>query len=494
MPASLVFLCARKVASDHGCALRSLASLPQELYPVLFKAAFLDQRPLVIGELVLRWPERVLSLTRSLRACQHCRLDLSRDWSSRDCLQAVLLAVVKGLRERDKRERNALRVLDLCGVQDEGGRRMPNTMGSWFRTVALSKACLEARGRRGARESTPKRRRGVSSPAVEVEVRADLFVNASSFETVRQALRGGGPLRLVCRDLRAEELSTQRTASLLDMLEPTSLRRVDLRYNNLGLAGIALLLPRLASCPSLLSLRLLYSNVDVHRPTPGMEAGLRELAGGLGGLLNLREINLTSLRLSGKLRLLLSALERPLEVLELPYFSLTPSDLSYLSSSPHAPALRKLDLSGNSLSVEQLPSLQRLLSVSRCLSHLVLSGCSLTDSLLGALLPSLGLCRGLQSLGLSLNPLSTRGLLSLAHTATGLPHLQLLVYPQPTDCYEEGLPQPPSYYNLMEFPLDQGKLARATEELRMVLERAGRADLVLSTDLYSHSTAELLEE
>lgn len=52
-----------------------------------------------------------------------------------------------------------------------------------------------------------------------------------------------------------------------------------------------------------MSLRLPYSNVDARRP--GAEDGLRRLAEGLGRLQRLRELNLGSCRLSGRLRQLL---------------------------------------------------------------------------------------------------------------------------------------------------------------------------------------------
>ncbi|XP_039609725.1 leucine-rich repeat-containing protein 14 [Polypterus senegalus] len=507
MSVSLVFLCARKVVSDHGSALNSLPYVPHELYPILFKAAFLDQRPLVIVELVRRWPLPVLSLVRLLQGCHHYHYDLSQDRPSRCCLQAVLLTIVKNLTEKTRNGRRVLRVLDLCGVQDEGGRPEPNSMGGLSRTVAIAKACLEvAKVRRGENttESASKRRRNtayiedtevVQSLALEVEVRADMFVNASSYECVKQALQAKGPMRLLCRDLRAEELSAQRTATLLELLEALPLRRVDLRYNNLGLAGINLLLPILAKFPSLMSLRLLYINVDVRHGTPDTESGLREMAAGLGRLRKLRELNLTSLRLSNKLRLLLSSLERALEVVELNYFYLTSSDLYYLAESPHACFLRKLDLSGNSFSEALIPPLQRLLcEASASLRYLVLSGCNLTDHLVGTLLTSLRRCRNLYSLGCSLNPISTEGLMSLVLVATELPQLQLLVHPQPTDCYEDGLPQPPSYYNLMEFPVNPDRLVQALAELRKAVEQKGRTDLVLSTDLYNYRTADLLEE
>ncbi|NWV77336.1 LRC14 protein, partial [Dasyornis broadbenti] len=76
--------------------------------------------------------------------------------------------------------------------------------------------------------------------------------------------------------------------------------------------------------PELRSLKLQYSNVDVRRPTPEAALGVRSLAGQLGMLPGLRELNLGSSRLSGNLRHILCDLRAPLESLELPFCSLLP--------------------------------------------------------------------------------------------------------------------------------------------------------------------------
>ncbi|NWI48850.1 LRC14 protein, partial [Calyptomena viridis] len=78
------------------------------------------------------------------------------------------------------------------------------------------------------------------------------------------------------------------------------------------------------------SLRLPYSNVDVRRLTPESELGIQCLAGELGKLPSLKELNLGSSRLSGNLRQILCELQGPLESLELALCSLLPTDFSFL--------------------------------------------------------------------------------------------------------------------------------------------------------------------
>ncbi|KAJ8387186.1 hypothetical protein AAFF_G00159980 [Aldrovandia affinis] len=327
--------------------------------------------------------------------------------------------------------------------------------------------------------------------SVLVRVRADLFVNARSWERVRVALGDTGPLRLHCRYLRVEEIPATNIAVLLALLPPCGLLGLDIRYSSLGVSGLALLLPALAPFPTMSSLRLHYCNLDMRRDLPGQERALKEMAQGLVGLERLRRLSLTALRLPGHLRILLSSLSQPLEVLELPYLSLTPADLSYLSCSPHASSLRCLDLSENKLDEASLPSLRRLLyHASSSLSQLSLSGCSLSDDLLGALLPSLGCCRALRSLGLALNPLSQAGVLSLARVAAAIPSLRLLLYPSPLEEYQPGLPPLPSSAQLLDWPLtEEPEVREALQvELVKVLAERGRSDLLLTANLLSYGT------
>ncbi|KAF5894307.1 leucine-rich repeat-containing protein 14-like, partial [Clarias magur] len=350
MVLSLVHLCAREVVSDHGLSSAWLSCMPRELYRPLLDAAFAHCRPLAIGELVQRWPERILSVGG--------RGKRDHDTPNRLCVQALLLAVVRGLTDK----RCCLQVLDLCGLQCEDGH-VEDAMGGWSLTVALCSTVVQARNhttayrgrRRDDRENMKRERDGavkrdrarlkkeegekvacgeISTPGEEkvkgvrrrmemqkragaqpqqvpsredvlVNVRADLFVNARSWERVRGALSLSGPLRLHCRFLRVEELPASSIASLLELLPQEELLGLDVRYSSLGVSGLALLLPQLARFPRLGSLRLHYCNLDVLRTRPGQQEALQDVSQGLGELKMLRKLSLTALRLPGHLRLLL---------------------------------------------------------------------------------------------------------------------------------------------------------------------------------------------
>ncbi|XP_010212397.1 PREDICTED: leucine-rich repeat-containing protein 14 [Tinamus guttatus] len=239
-------------------------------------------------------------------------------------------------------------------------------------------------------------------------------------------------------------------------------------------------------------LRLPYSNVDVRRLPPGADLG--GLAAQLGALARLKELNLGSSRLSGQLQLLLGTLQGPLESLELPFCSLLPCDLCYLSQSPHAPALKKLDLSGNNLSASLLqPFVELLVAAAASLLHLDVMECRLRDAQLQALLPPLQRCARLRSLGLFGNPLSMAALRALLLGTAPLPDLRLVVYPYPVDCYRDDLPPSSSSSFLSDGAVDEERLARAAAELQDLLRSAGRADAVWTTSLSAPGVPDCIE-
>lgn len=92
MVLSLVNLCAREVVSDHSSSPYWLSCVPRELYRALLDAAFSHCRPLAVGELIQRWPERTLTIGGSRKSGQ-CL-------PNRLCVQALLLAVVRGLTDK----------------------------------------------------------------------------------------------------------------------------------------------------------------------------------------------------------------------------------------------------------------------------------------------------------------------------------------------------------------------------------------------------------
>lgn len=140
---------------------------------------------------------------------------------------------------------------------------------------------------------------------VLLHVRADLFVNARSWECTRVALSTQGPLKLQCRFLRIEEISVSSIRTLLDLLPNQGLLGIDVRYSKLGVAGLTELLPRLSAFPALNSLCLHYCSLILGGNRDDEEEALRTLSLGLAKLQGLKHLSLTALRLPGKLCALL---------------------------------------------------------------------------------------------------------------------------------------------------------------------------------------------
>ncbi|CAH2286183.1 leucine-rich repeat-containing 14, partial [Pelobates cultripes] len=398
-----------------------------------------------------------------------------------------------------------LQLLDMTGMQDDGLEREPDSMSLWSSTVALSKACIDisrrhsenvlrmTKRRKGSRDATFTARPLVSS--VFVEVRVDLFVNSTSYGVLREALliSSHSPLRFQCRDLRAEELSLQSTAGLLELLNPAGVRKIDLRFNNLGLPGLNVLLPLMTKFTWLKSLKLPYSNIDIKRLSPEMEEGLQTFTSQIGQLRALQELNLGSSRLSGRLRQLLGGLQTPLESLELAFCYLLPMDLYYLSKSVHVFTLKKIDLSGNNLSEILLqPFLQLLTEVSPTLMHLDIMECRLADAHLSIIMPALCRCLCLRYIGFASNPVSSQGLKTFLQNSVRLPELQQVVYPFPVDCFSDDIPS--TRCTFAKILYDEEKVKQVAIALQEMLVRAQRSDIVWTTDIVGTPRTDIIEK
>ncbi|NWS87472.1 LRC14 protein, partial [Toxostoma redivivum] len=482
---SLLFLCARRIITH-----RPLPTLPTHLYPILFQVAFLDGRPLVLWDLLATWPFPVLDFQRLVG-----HRELLQDYPCKLCIEAVIEAVVVQLwRELEEPGcHSSLRVLDMTRLSDSVSGYTAAGLTSWFSTEALAKACVEvSKHQQEFQRRRSNQHKGLSGAATAaatlqppgVDVHTDLYVSRASYKILRDALqaRAVSPLRLRCREFKAHHISASEIVTLLESLDPSCVRRVELCYNNLGLGDLLEILPHLSRFPELRSLKLQDNNIDVRRPTPESAMRIHCVARKLGMLPSLRELNLGSSRLSGNLYQILCDLQAPLESLELASCSLIPTDIAFLSQSFHAPALKRLDLSGHDFSQGLLEPLQLLLEESSSsLLQLDLMDCRIADSHLDALLPTLLRCSRLRFLGLCNNPLSTATLKDLLQKTLGLPDLHLVVYPIPKDCYK-----PEALDSGWNFVADDELLSATRAEISQLLENSGRTNLVWTYNPFGH--------
>uniref|UniRef100_U3JRT1 Leucine-rich repeat-containing protein 14 n=1 Tax=Ficedula albicollis TaxID=59894 RepID=U3JRT1_FICAL len=525
---SLVFLCARRVVAQ-----RPLPALPAALYPVLFQAAFLDGRALVLQDLVATWPFPELHLQRLVG-----HPELIPYHTSLKSVEAVIQGVVAQLRQEleEPGSCSSLRVLDMTVVLDSDSESCHGVSGmeTWCTAKDLAKACVEvSKHQQEFQRRRSKHDKHVSSGAdmgtaalqcPGVDIYADLSIGRSSYWILHEALQTGatGLLRIKCREFQVESISGSEILTLLESLDPSCLRRVGLYCNFFGLNGLSVVLSYLSRFPELRSLMLPDNCVDVRHLTPKTAMTIRCVAQQLGMLPSLQELNLGFSRLSGKLHQILSDLHAPLESLELPFCDLLPADLDFLSQSIHAPALKRLDLSSNNITQGLLEPLQLLLEeasasllylnlmechflsqsihapalkrldlssnnitqglleplqllleeASASLLYLNLMECHMADSHLDALLPTLLYCSRLRFLGLYGNPLSMAALKDLLQKTLELPDLHVVMYPAPKDCCKRA---PPGSFS--DSVVDQELLSAATAEISQLLENSWRADL-----------------
>ncbi|XP_056371672.1 leucine-rich repeat-containing protein 14-like isoform X1 [Oenanthe melanoleuca] len=479
---SLVFHCAR-----HIVAQRPLPALPPHLYPVIFKVAFRDGRALVLQDLVATWPFPELHFKRLVG-----HLEQWSDDPFGDCIRAVIQAVVahrQAGRARPPSSRCRLRVLDMTGIPDDPDE-------SWFcsSSKALATACVElSKHQQEFQRHRPKQQNGCSGASTAVaalqppgmDVLIDLHVGKYSYEILYDALqtRAAGPLRLTFREFHLQDISPSKIVTLLESLDPSCLWRVGLFCNFFGFPELLEILPHLSRFPELRSLKLQDIGMYGQHLRPESPNGIRDVGRQLGMLSSLRELNLAGTRgISGNLSQILCDLQDRLESLELSYCSLHPADLTFLSQSFHAPALKRLDLSGHNISQGLLEPLRLLLEeFSASLLHLDLTDCHVDDSHLNALLPTLLRCSHLRFLGLYGNSLSTAALKNLLQKTLELLDLHLVVYPSPKDCYRLELWG--SVSGLIE---DEELLAVTTAEISQLVANSGRTDLIWTHNLDSH--------
>ncbi|NWY65357.1 LRC14 protein, partial [Erithacus rubecula] len=477
---SLLLLCARRVVAQHP-----LPTLPAHLYPVLFQAAFLDGRPLALQDLVATWPFPELHFKRLVG-----HLERWSDDPFSDCINAVIHAMVVKLRreleEPDHQSRCQLLVLDMTGVPDD-----PDESCFCSSTKALATACVElSKHQQEFQRHRPEQHNGCSGAATAalqppgVDVLIDFHVDKNSYEILYDALqtRAAGPLRLKGREFHSQYMSASSIVTMLESLDPSCLRRVDLFCNFFGYPELLEILPHLSRFPELRSLKLQDIGMYARNLTPESANGIQDVGRQLGMLSSLRELNLTGTLLPGNLSHILCDLKDRLESLELAFCSLLPADLTFLSQNFHAPALKRLDLSGHNIPQGLLEPLQLLLEESSAsLLHLELTDCHLADSHLEALLPTFLRCSRLRFLGLYGNSLSTAVLKNLLQKTLELPDLHLVVYPIPKDCYRLELWG--SVQGLIE---DEDLVTVTTAEISQLLANSGRTDLVWTDNPDSH--------
>ncbi|XP_058137729.1 PRAME family member 20-like isoform X2 [Dasypus novemcinctus] len=475
----LLELAASSLLSNEASSLPALEEFTVDLFPPLLTAAFAKGHKKALKALVQAWPFPFLRLG-----------SLIVRWPNQDSLQAVLDGLEGFSAHGTCPRRSELRVLDLTldfeQVQGKGASEALAKFPFWLpSTVKMEKFQDMAMP-----ESVEDTRKGPQQAWEPVELHIDLFLRGPfKLDTFLSGLltkveQSSGSLRLCCRKLHIEEMPFNSLRGILKTLDLAFIQELEVFDWFRALSEQSLFATQLGKIHNLRSLKLSYYHWAFS--TEG-EPSSSYFLSQLGRLVHLRKLHLSYSYLSGNLHQVLSCLQNPLHTLEIRSCTLLDTDIAYLSRSLHAPHLKKLDLSGNNLACVVPGPLESLLrEASGTLQYLDLNHCRLKDAHLNTLLPALSRCSHLRSLGLSDNPVSRAGLLSLLEHTAALLELKRVLYPIPVECcmYLHGLSWG---------PIHKGKLGQVQAEMQRLLQAVQRTDMQWSPPLPSSLPMRLVQ-
>lgn len=293
---SLRFISAESLVSHPQLAGESLDSVAHNLYPLLFKASYLQEQAEVTRAVLGHWPQEEFRLAALLGPSADHPEDL-RDRACRTCLEACVQGladhVLQGMSGR-------LWIADFTGVRDVQVQRCPcgRALGRWGRTELLARTCCQLQAEASKIRHT-------------IEVLTDLFVTEGNFEVVVQALQPAGlaPLKLSCTSFRADSLSPGKLLQVLCLARPGELRKLELVHNVRLHAGHVQQLLAQVGFPQLASLTLptkAFNAPPTCAPTPeGEDRLLTSIALELSHMTQLTELSVAFSTLTGKIQTLL---------------------------------------------------------------------------------------------------------------------------------------------------------------------------------------------
>lgn len=299
---SLRFISAEALVSDTQQVRRSLGSVAHNLFPLLFKAGYLQEQGDVIHDLVENWPLPELNIGKLLGKTADCQDDIS----SRAC-HVCLSSCLTGLRDYvlncSSPYAKRLKTVDLTGIKDVEVQlcKCKKTLGRWARTELLCKTCFNLL------IDMQRQPLGPHISEISVDVLINLFVTEKSYELAVQALflRHHSPLKIHCVAFRADNLAPRKLFYIIKLAEPCLLRRFEVVHNvRLEMEHLQVLLNNV-HFPQLTALMLPARTFDVRRFTPEDEATLARTGDKLSQMTQLTELCVPFSTLTGRIRKLL---------------------------------------------------------------------------------------------------------------------------------------------------------------------------------------------
>ncbi|XP_006019059.1 leucine-rich repeat-containing protein 14B [Alligator sinensis] len=486
---SLRFISAEALVSDAQLARKSISSIANNLFPLLFKASYLLEQGEVIHDLVENWPLEDFNIGKLLGRT----VDHQEDITSRACC-VCLENCLTGLRDYvlncSSTYAKRLKVVDLTEIKDVEFQlcKCKKTMGRWARTELLSKLCFELLVEMQRVQFDPR------IFDIRIDILINLFVTERNYELVVQALlmKCHCPLKIHCVAFRADSLALRKFFYIIKLTDPSSLRKLEIVHNvRLEMEHLEMLLASV-HFPLLTSLTLPARAFNVARLTAEDEPILTNIGEKISRMTQLTELSLAFSTLTGRIRKLLSPLKTPLKLLDVSNCSLNHADMAYLSNSIHSNHLEVLDLSRHDIADLYPSTFFKLLTHSAyTLKSLTLEECNIQDNHVNMLILGLSPCQKLQEFKFLGNPLSTRGLKRLFSVFSDLPMLKYIEFPVPRDCYPHNITYPIDDANLTKF--DHQKYEAVAEELKAILLQANREDIRASTPLFGGYDAAIQE-
>ncbi|XP_069771301.1 leucine-rich repeat-containing protein 14B-like [Narcine bancroftii] len=477
---TLRFISAQALVSNAQIAQKSIASVAQNLYPLLFKASYLLEQATVISDLVEHWPLAEFSIRQLLGKTPDCEENLCNR-TCQLCLQACLTGLRNYVLHSSETYSKRLKVFDFTGLIDMEFQtcNCGKTLGRWRRTELMARTCFDLLVEIEANQLSSL----VSN--ISIEVLMSMFVTQRNYETVVEALllRRQCPLKIRCVEFRADSLTLRKVFYIIKLVKPETLQKLELVHNiHLEMEHFEFLLSQVAF-PQLRSLTLPARTIDVRRFTPEDESLLVRIGEMLSEMKFLTELSVGFSILTGRIRKILSPLKTPLQALDVSSCSLNHADMAYLANSLHAEYLEVLDLSGHSVA-EFFPStFFKLLTRASCtLTSLTLEECNISDEHINLLILAIEPCKKLKEFRFFANPLTSRSLCRIFEMFTELPLLCKVEIPVPRDCYPASYTYPLPDENLVKY--DRERFEEVNHELMVILAQASRNDIVVSTPLF----------
>ncbi|XP_051820782.1 leucine-rich repeat-containing protein 14-like [Antechinus flavipes] len=497
------------LVQDEEKICKILKCMPQNMFEILFKVAFRNNKTKLMYELVKIWPYSQLKFQKLLQTCpfnsgtsskRHAQYQwpLTYNESNKGIIDAIVLGVLGYIRkviicDAQQIPYRRLQQLDMTGLLGKDYFWNLKLMRLWATSIARAKIyskSLEKKTHYSESQARNQVAEGFPVTTFPVEAHVELLVDfqicSSSEEFLKEALLDNtySPLHLTCQDFYTSHSLVHGDLEILALLDPLVLRRVDLSHSILISMDIRHLMLQITTFQNLQSLKLPHFNEDMQSGKhPMLKTNIDILAAELPKLNHLREISLHSICLSDQVEYLLRGLQCSLESLQLSYCSLTNNDLIYLSQSHHSPQLIKLDLEGNNITEQQDSFLQLLKSVSNSLRWLNVTKCGISVTDFCEILPYLYSCSRLSHLGLSRNPLISFSVCYFIGLCQHkLPNLKLISVSIFLDCCR-NLPKHGPLPQLLEDYLDNNKFLSVMREMEHTQKTRGDSAIEFTTSL-----------